>query len=384
MKNRLFIYILFLAFIFSGCGSTVKVEVYNTESFDRHDELIEISISNILTKLPLSDSMTYCVIDEQNNVLPSQVTYDEKLIFQSDIKANQTRVYTISLGTPMKYSAKARGQVYPQRKEDLAWENDKVGFRFYNKLLQQDEGSSNGLDIWLKRTNGMVLDKWYRENSEGKSYHTDHGEGCDPYVVGHSLGAGAMAPYVDGQLILNGNYVSAEILDNGPLRFTAKLTYPTIDIRGKEYNETRTVLLDAGSQLTKIVQEYAINEPLTVAAGFSKRTSGDSIIANKGQNYFIYQEPLMPENGQVYLAVIIPQGIDSVLVDSYDYNHPLKKQKQHYKHVLSTTTYTPNKPITYYTGFGWNKFGFPDLQSFQSYMNQFSQSLKEPLIITIK
>ncbi|MDR2776237.1 MAG: DUF4861 domain-containing protein [Tannerella sp.] len=51
--------------------------------------------------------------------------------------------------------------------------------------------------------------------------------------------------------------------------------------------------------------------------------------------------------------------------------------------MLGVTTYYPNQPITYYTGYGWEKFGFPALESFRNYIEFFSLSIEEPLIINI-
>ena len=49
----------------------------------------------------------------------------------------------------------------------------------------------------------LIIDKWYKNDLAGKaSYHADHGEGQDDYKVGQSLGADAMAPYVNDKLWL--------------------------------------------------------------------------------------------------------------------------------------------------------------------------------------
>ena len=73
----------------------------------------------------------------------------------------------------------------------------------------------------------MVIDRWYSDYLAGiNTYHDDNGEGCDCYKVGRTLGAGAMAPYVDDSLWLAINFENWKTLDNGPVRTSFRLTYP--------------------------------------------------------------------------------------------------------------------------------------------------------------
>lgn len=383
-----FFQLVLVVFLTSSCTANkyLTVTVENPSSFSRIEEMVEIPLEKVSSKTKLKESQIYLLRNSSGETIPSQITYDGKLIFQSNLGANEKSEFRVIAGNEeFVPKPKVFGRHYPERKDDFAWENDRVGFRFYGTALKENDGPSNALDIWLKRTDKLVLDKWYKASVENNiSYHVDHGEGCDPYGAGRSLGAGAMAPFVNEELILNENYSTYTILDKGPLRFVAKLMYPPIVIDGKEYTESRTVSLDAGSQLTKIEQEYSVDTPIKVAAGIVKRAKNDSILWHSGDNYFIYQEPASKENGQYYLGVVVPQGIENVFVHSYEYMHPLRKTKQHFSHTLGITDYTPGTPLTYYTGFGWNKYGFSDISTFSQYMTNFSTSLKEPFKITYK
>jgi hypothetical protein len=188
-----------------------------------------------------------------------------------------------------------------------------------------------------------------------------------------------MAPYVNGKLWLNDNFVSDEVLDNGPLRTTFKLTYNDIDVDGRKYSESRTFSIDAGSQLTKVVQAYGINEPMQVAAGIVKRESADSVITVLDKGYTIYAEPKTDKAEGIYVAVVFPEGISESVVDTYETGKGKK-----YSHVLAVTTQQPKKPVIYYTGYGWAKFGFPTAGDFEKYIQNFSDGLKQPLKIQYK
>lgn len=378
-------YLLFAGILIFSCShqtKDVQITVENPSDFDRTEELVEIPIESITAQVKLPDTtQTYIVKDSKGEVIPTQITYDGKLVFQSGVKAKESITFTITTGAKEEYKSKTYGRLITERKDDFAWENDRVAFRIYGPALIATDGPSNGLDIWYKRTNALKIGQWYKDDIAGvSSYHDDHGEGLDDYKVGRSLGAGAMAPFVDGKLVLNENFVTSEVLENGPLRTTFKLTYKDIEINGKSYKETRTFSLYAGSQLSKVVQEYGVSESIDVAAGFSKREKNDTIIVSPEKDYLIYREP-SEKAGNVFLGLVFPAGFDSTAVDTYSVVNPVNNTKGTYTHVLAIAKYQPNSPITYYTGYGWTKFGFASEADFQTYLTNFSNTLKQPLII---
>lgn len=378
----IYIIILLSVLIFSCAKKEkiVQITIENPNDFDRIAELVEIPIDTVKSTLIVKDSLIYIVQDSEGNIIPSQVTYDRKIIFQPQLKAKESKSFTISLGEAQQYEAKTYGRFITERKDDFAWENDRVAFRIYGSALVEMDGPSNGIDIWYKRTNDLIIDKWYKDDLAGTaSYHKDNGEGLDDYKVGRTLGAGAMAPYVDGKLWLNENFIKEELLDNGPLRTTFKLIYKDLDVSGKKVAENRTISLDVGSQLTKITQAYTIKQPMDVAAGIVKREKDDRAVFST--NYMIYEEPYSESVDNVYLAVVMPEGINKTLVDMYDIQNSKTNKKETHSHTLAITSQQPNKPVTYYTGYGWSKFGFPTFASFQDYVDKFAVSLNQPFIV---
>jgi hypothetical protein len=173
-------------------------------------------------------------------------------------------------------------------------------------------------------------------------------------------------------LWLNENFATQELLENGPIRSTFKLTYNKLNVNGKEYAETRTVSIDAGSQLTKIIQSYeGVSGKIAVAAGLVKRNGNDSIVAK--DNCVIYFEPYSNKVKNVALAMIFPDGYKKTTINTY------KVGNSSYSHVLAVCDYEKN-PITYYTGYGWSMTGiFSNIYAFEKYVAEFSKSLKIPL-----
>lgn len=383
----LFLCITSLLLTFSSCSdSGLKFSVSNKSDFDRIEELVEIPLSKIDKQLEIKDGEVLNIVDSEGNIVVSQITYDKKIIFQPQLKSGETKDFKFVSAPSQKFEPRVYANYHPERYGDMAWENDKVGFRFYGKPLEEIQAPTNGLDLWYKRTAKLVLDDWYKNDiSKVASYHKDHGEGCDPYAVGRTLGGGSMSPVVDDVLLMNSNFISHELLENGPLRSTFKLVYPSININNKELEEVKVIRLDAGSQLTKISQEYSTNDQrdhFNVAAGFVKRSEGDKTIYEKGKNYMVYQEPSTDENGQIFLGLIVLQGIERVDVNSYSYVNPINNKIENHANTLAYITYMPGAPAVYYTGFGWNKFGFENIDKFEKYVSDFSKSLKQPLLVT--
>jgi hypothetical protein len=360
--------------LFTSCGAKRMIlAVHNPSGFDRTSQTVEIPLQDVEQKLGKSDFHKLDLTDSSGAPVAYQITYDDKFIFQLNIKAGETHSFMLRRGTKVReFESKTYARFIKERKDDFAWENDKVAFRIYGPALKPIDGPSNGIDVWYKKTDKLIIDKWYKDDLAGKaSYHEDHGEGLDDYKVGRSLGAGGMAPFMNDSLWLNENFAAQELLDNGPVRSTFKLVYNKLKVNGKEYAETRTVSIDAGSQLTKITQSYEdVSETITVAAGLAKREGNDSIVAK--DNYVIYAEPYNNKVGNVFLALIFPDGYKTTTVHTY------KSGTNSYSHVLAVCDYT--RPVTYYSGYGWSKAGiFSDISVFEKYISEFSKRLKAPL-----
>ena len=371
------IFLLVSAALFIGCNEDrIKVTVASSLPFELTAETVEVPLGDIVSLLPESNPTELVVTDRKGNEVPSQLIFagnadPQTLIFQTDLKAGGSSVYYISKGTPSAYETKAYGRFVPERYDDYTWENDRIAFRIYGPALIEKDGPSNGLDVWVKRTDKMVIDKWYAEYLAGKnSYHDDNGEGCDCFKVGRTLGAGAMAPYVDDSLWLAINFESWETLDNGPIRTSFRLKYPPFMVRDALLSEKRTISLDAGSQLSMVTEEYTgLDQVFIVAAGIVKREEGASLPMPPEKNAIAYRLDI-GEDGITYLGAVLTTDATAV--------------KETNDHPLLITRYIPGTPLVYYTGAGWSQWGFESDEAWLDYMDKFSQKLKSPLKISLK
>jgi hypothetical protein len=195
----------------------------------------------------------------------------------------------------------------------------------------------------------------------------------DYYHVGFSLGAGNMAPYINDTIRYSGNYQQWKVLDNGPLRTTFQLTFDTWDASKTKVKATKTISLDAGSQLNRIENVYSFEgeKPMPVVVGIIKRPETGILTLNKKQGMMAYWEPTHVEHGTTGIGVILTTPVSTMLVNE--------------KQILAKTMVKNNEPIIYYTGAVWDKAGKIDNSSqWNSYLENFQKQKQTPLIINLK
>lgn len=394
MKRNFFIGLSALLMCACSQPKTLEVSVANPYDNDRENECIELCYDALQEALGVKADQPLVVLDAEGNEVCSQILYHAchclRIVFQASVKAGDTAVYTIAPGERSEFPVKAQTTFMPRRKDDISWENDCAIYRMYGPALvtDPDEGMvSGGIDVWVKRTREMVSQKWYQDEFDGKSsYHNDNGEGLDFYSVGTTLGAGAMAPFIDGKLCYVGNnFVKYDILENGPIRTVFRLEYEAYDVNGQAVSETRTVTLNAGSYLNQFVIRYdsLLAEGTTLAAGFpfrgftepcktkvDKRGLADcqDIVACQKNGFVAYAEPAVEGKGVIYLASILPTEASEQLISN--------------NHILNCTTYE-GKPVVYYAGGAWNQDIFPTLKDWTDYVAAYAFRVRNPLSVEI-
>ena len=353
-----------------------SVTVSNSSDLDRKGEMVEVKAcskkSCIITK-------SVVLKNEKGEEVPYQLTYNDKkeilgLIFQADVKAKSSTVYTLSEGTPSTVKAKTFGRFVPERKDDFAWENDFAAYRMYGPALAK-ENPSNGVDFWAKCTDELVVDQRYRDELQnGKSYHIDWGKGMDFYKVGHALGCGGVVPYVADSLWVGNQYDSYKVLENGPLRTVFQLTYNSFKVGSESYKETITITATAGSLLNKAEVTFTgKSQKMQLATGIFLH-DGKGIIQQKAENGIVaYAENSFTELkkepcGRNYVGVVAPG----------------KEVQTKNAHAFVLTNYTPGTAMTYYFGAGWSKWKYPTDADWFKAVDEFTAKTKNPLKVSVK
>ena len=388
---------------------TVTVTVTNPLAMERSNEMVEVSMETVTDRLGLADTAQIVVLNADGQQVPYQITYDGKVIFPAAIAAGGIATYTIQTGTPEAFDVKACGRCYPERMDDMAWENDLVAFRAYGPALQAKGERGFGYDLFTKyNTTEPMLEAMYAkeldketlakiaelkktdpkaaaELSRERSYHIDHGYGMDCYAVGPTLGAGVAALMVNDTIIYPWCYKNQEILDNGPLRFTVKLEFTPLTVKGDStVVETRLITLDAGSHLNKTVVSYSnLKETLPIVAGIVLHEPDGAVVADAANGYITYVDPTTgPDNGKIFMGAAVP----AVVKDAKTVLFSEKEKKERNNadgHVLAVSDYEPGSEYVYYWGFAWDKADIKTADAWNRYMADFAQKVRNPLTVKV-
>ena len=390
-------------------SKTVTVTVTNPLAMERSNEMVEVSMETITNRLGLADTAQIVVLDADGQQVPYQITYDGKVIFPATIAANGAATYTIQTGTPEAFDVKACGKCYPERMDDMAWGNDLVAFRAYGPALQAKGERGFGYDLFTKyNTTEPILEAMYAkelnketrakiaelkktdpkaaaELSRERSYHIDHGYGMDCYAVGPTLGAGVAALMVNDSIIYPWCYKNQEILDNGPLRFTVKLEFTPLTVKGDStVVETRLITLDAGSHLNRTAVSYSnLKETLPIVAGIVLHEPDGAVVADAANGYITYVDPTTgPDNGKIFMGAAVPTVVKDA--KTVLFSEQEKKERNNADgHVLAVSDYEPGSEYVYYWGFAWDKADIKTADAWNRYMADFAQKVRNPLTIKV-
>ena len=298
----------------------------------------------------------------------------DAVIFQADFSASETKTFTVTVSEKQIYAKeqyKAFGRFVRERFDDFAWENDRIAHRTYGLALETWKGeplSSSTIDVWSKRTPRMVVNDWYLADD----YHADHGEGADFYSAGLSRGCGGSGLWAADRLWVSRNFISSNVLANGPIRVLFELEYAPFSVNGVEVGETKRISLDAGHQFDRFESRYHFGRSsgeipnLTVAIGL-KKVQGEKVEENAKDGWLSKWEKVEKGAGSQGLAVITsPENFVKHLRD------PLNE--------LVLTKASGSQVAVYWAGFCWDKAGyFTDAEAWSRHVSEYAQGLASPI-----
>lgn len=363
MLTRKYIALLILLLMYAnGIAQEIAVTIKNNLNFDRR-EIVALQRRE-LAKLLKSHHQKDVRIRKANSdeYLPLQWMdnngdgKDDELLFVAEVKANAEAVYDVLLNRKMSLllsETSAYSRFVPERSDDYAWENDKVAFRVYGPKGQEEAlkgipGStlSSGVDIWLKRVPHPVIEKWYAGHKSSPGfYHTDRGEGYDPYHVGASRGTGGSGIWVNDSLQVSQNFTAYRVIATGGLRTIFELDYAPwgeFSIR-----ETKRITLDMGSNFSKFEVTVTSGKKIpNYAVGITLHKVQGEVSMDKQKGWIRHWEKI--DDAYVGEGIVVdPKSIMSAFA------HTSKTPDQ--SNLLAVLK--PGSKIVYYAGFAWQKSG---------------------------
>lgn len=365
-------------------AAPVTVRVENPLAIARSDETVSLAWSALQAKLPglvatrvrvrdigSGREISSQVIDTDANGTP------DALLFQVDIRAKDARRYAIEPAAAGTFAPRTFVR-HDEPRDDIAWESDRLAWRVYGEGLKKTTSamSSSGVDIWVKKTRELVVQKWYDKGHD--AYHVDTGEGADFYDVGTTLGAGGTAVWLNDSLYRADNFISWKVVAMGPIRTIVELEYPQWTAGALKVSQTKRISIDAGSNLYR--EESVFHSPGTTreipyVIGELKRTGMVGTFSRTNAwAWLTGWGPTTPKqggDGEIGTAVLLPR-------------ERVRDWKETPTHYLAVTSATVGVPVVHYVGAGWTLSGdFSDVRAWWRYLDEYALRLASPLTVTL-
>jgi hypothetical protein len=354
-----------------------------------------VNLQEVYKKLGVKAGESLVVKNALGQEVVYQTTYDGQLLIDAAVRPCGQAKFTVTTGKPQEMKVFVTGKMYPERVDDIAWENDRTAYRLYGPALQRSGEKAYGIDVWVKNTPDLEVDNRYKVelSNHGKiqelkkagktdeayqmeiatTYHFDHGYGLDCYKVGPTLGCGAPALMENGRLVMPYSYKDYKILDNGPLRFTVELTYA--------HGEHRIISLDKGSNFNRITVWYdSIPARADLAAGVVIHQADTKSVAT-GKDFVAYADPTdQPRHHgyQLYVAALFPEGAET---QTLMLTQPQSEIAGHALGIIRKANV--GQRYTYYAGSAWSCYDVRTFREWQLRIEEFLEAVKSPLAVTL-
>lgn len=387
---RLASLLLLVSGIAVGRAQTLTVEVTNPTKSFRH-EVVAVSADDVKNRV----GEQFRVLEGAGLDVPFQLSHDGQLLIEVALRPMGTASFRLVPGVAPQFPTVCHGALHPERKDDLAWENDRGCYRVYGPALGRTGERSYGIDVWTKNTPELVVDDRYyiedvvmmprvdslrrvnRQRGDSlyriNSYHHDHGRGLDPYKVGATLGCGAPALMLGDSIVMPYTFRDYQILDDGPLRFTVHLIYNKVRVGEDEVEEHRIIQLDKQSNFNRMTVWY---EGLHHQVGFCsgvvvQREDPEPVVL--APDHVSYTDPTdQPRVHQapLYVAALFPNG-------------PVETCR-HRGHALGIVRSYSGDRYTYYFGSAWSKYDVRTPEEWEARIRWYLDALKAPLKVVLK
>lgn len=372
MKN-IFILFVLMALVLPACGYVVKVTNPLEESRTSETICVDLKSTPVLIhpfvfSETLKKEIPFQFIDDNND------GKNEQLVFQADFEPNQVQRFRVQDADEFNQPApefKTIAYYVPQRKDDFAWENDKIAFRMYGQELQRTELTTSGIDVWVKSVKYPVVPKMYEKGHD--YYHSDNGELTDFFDVGPTRGCGGLGGWFDNKLYVSENYFQWKIIANGPIRTIFELTYKPWQMGKKIVGETKRITLDLGSNFNRIESRFDADvNDVNFAVGITKCQRGGTLAVAGDKNWMAYWQKPNEKLGSIACGVIVPKNISTGQYIIEEKNNILLAKAD------------KNNVIVYYAGAAWSRTPeFDSREKWNNFVEKTARLIKTPLKVEL-
>jgi hypothetical protein len=379
MNKLVTLWIAVILLFVQAAKADTKIFVTNLIDTGRDSAVVEVNLGD----LPIFENVTPAIYNDALKIfVPSQLLDKDEdgkmdeILFLTDIKARQTQTFTVheaNASNKVEVYDRAAAYYVPQRKDDFAWENDKIAFRIYGQELQRTELTSSGIDVWVKKSTKPVMPLLYRKGHD--YYHSDNPYAIDFFNVAHTLGCGGIGVWSDGKLLMSENYDQHKVIANGPIRAIFEVSYKPWDMGdGRKLQEIKRITLDKGCNFSKIESRFDGDVSNVVfAPGIVKCDRGGKPTYGVVNEYLGYWQEPDKNFGVIGCGVILDK-------ESITY-----KAAENPDHYLLLAKARNNNVVTYYAGACWNQTkGYKYEKDWNELIRKTSKIVNSPLKVEVK
>jgi len=384
-------------------ADAIRITVRNDSGIARPDAVIAVPFRDIAALAPEMRMFHVLVRDPKGWGIPPQITnyqhdhhgavYDDLVFSYSFAPGEKRAEFTLESAhgivpreTPCVYA-----RTVPERFDDIAWENDRIAHRMYSTTLNSPIAEAfgerlrgSGIDVWAKSVTYPIIDRWYAKGHD-QFHENNEGEGLDLFSMGGTRGNGGTGVWDGARLWTSDNFVSAQVLSNGPRRAAFRLTYAPWDAGAAgNVEETKQFTIDCGTNFDAVESTFKLaGDAAVIGIGLTDHAAAEGFPAGvltrdpKGRWMSLWEED---KNGGLGTAVILAPDAQSA---GFAHEAPAKMPGNG-NHLLLVTARS-GIPVRYFIGAGWSGSGqMFNRERWESHVRNFAATVADPLKITVE
>lgn len=364
-------------FLILSQSKTAKMTAMNPSEVNRLNEVVTVDWKFVKGKLSNATSKNIGVYDLRTGYfLPTQVVDDNQdgkpdaLLMQLDMTPKEKRLLKLCVfgkDRPNFRTSQLVARFVPERKDDFAWENDRIAFRTYGPALAAEK-ARGGVDVWTKSVRTPIVNQWYKKGDA--FYHTDNGTGLDGYKVGSTLGCGGLGYLTaKGDLVTSPVFSKWKVIEQGPLRLKFILSYEPVDVDTAKITETRTITMVAGRHDFRVESSFKVDgnaAKIKPVAGLALRKPKHRPSVSNGHFFGYWDAVMAKKNGHIGTYILNEDSAS---------NGYQTKQSQ----LLKILAQDLKKPVRYRAGAIWEKVDTAPTLKFEKLLYQHSHTSRHPI-----
>jgi hypothetical protein len=123
---------------------------------------------------------------------------------------------------------------------------------------------------------------------------------------------------------------------------------------------------------------------LPIVTGIVLHDADGAVTTDAANGYMTYIDPTTgPGQGKIFMGAAFPSNVKEA--KKVMFSETERKQRNNaFGHVLAVSDYDPDNEYVYYWGFAWDQADITTIDTWDEYMKQFAQKVRNPLDVELE